>query len=52
LGFVASTCQSQVQVISLCHQHCNVAEEWPSLWFCSTVTRITFVCHVLLGWRL
>jgi hypothetical protein len=27
LGFVASTCQSQVQVISLCHQHCNVAEE-------------------------
>jgi len=27
---VCCTCQSQVEVISLCHQHYSLAEEWPS----------------------
>jgi len=27
---VCCTCHSQVEVISLCHQHCSLAEGWPS----------------------
>ena len=27
---VCCTCQSLVEVISVCHQHCNLAEQWPS----------------------
>jgi len=46
---VCFTCQLQVEVISLCHQHCSLAEQWPSALICSTMARITFVCHHLTG---
>ena len=29
-GGLFCSCQSPGEVISLCHQHCNLAEQWPS----------------------
>ena len=42
---VCCTCQSPLVVISLCHQHWILAEQW----FCSTMARITLVCQCLTG---